>query len=247
MKSTMFFRFVVLLFFAFASLQALTIESNTIVNIKDYVTDNKKILIIFDIDNTILEADAKEAKDVWFSAMVTEGMKRGMSILDAVKTILPHYFTAHETTTVTLVETHGPAVIKSLQQQKIPVIALTARSLPMIDHTFRQLNSLGIDFSLTAPTKETLNLSLIEPACFANGIMFCGSNNKAHALEALLDATNSKPEKIIYADDKEKYLDLVDQFAQSKNIDFVGIRVSTLDQKVASFVLDEASKKLLVH
>ena len=246
MKATTFFRLIVLLFFAITSLQALTIVSDTIAIIKHHVKDDKKTLIIFDIDNTIAYAEGR-ATDFWFSAMVSEGIKRGMPELVAVKTVLPHYITAHETTPVHPVEEHGPAFIRSLQAQNIPVIALTSRSLPMIEHTFRQLNSLSIDFSLTAPTKETLDFSLFEPARFANGIMFCGNNNKAHALAALLEKTNFKPEKIIYADDKEKYLKLVDQFAQSKNIEFVGIRASTLDQKVASFVLDEESKQLLAH
>src|SRR3990170_4218529 len=145
MKPTALFRFIVLLFFAITSLQATIIESSKIECINNYIVDNKKTLVIFDIDNTILEATETRAKDVWFSAMIKEGIQNGLSELQAVKKTLPYYYAAHKTTAVTPVDASGPTLVQALQKNNITVIALTARSLPMIEHTFQQLNSLGID------------------------------------------------------------------------------------------------------
>ena len=76
--------------------------------------------------------------------------------------------------------------------------------------------------------------------------MFCASNSKGDGLKALLNTTAFTPKKIVFVDDKEKYLRSVMEAATDLGIEFVGIHYAHLAEKVKQFVLDDESKALLV-
>lgn len=229
------------------------IETLSIAEITKYITD-ADTLVIFDIDYTILKADDLHATDKWFSAMTTYAQSKGYDYIQAIDIVLIPFGKALKTTTVSAIETKGDKdktpvvseVIKNLQKNGIAVIALTSRSLPFVECTPTQLKSIDIDLSQPPLGNKKVSMTLKFPAKFVNGILFCSNNDKGETLKALLKELKLKmPSKIVYADDKEKYLLQVQKFANEMKIPFVGIRYSYMDREVEDFVLDEESKKLV--
>jgi hypothetical protein len=221
------------------------IESPSISEVTKHVTD-ENTLVIFDIDNTILEAKDLRATDKWFSGMTTYAQSKGYNFNEATQIVLLPFGKAMEKTTVKAVEEKVSDVIKDLQKKGNTVIALTSRSLPFVECTPTQLNSLGINLSQPPLGNKEITMSLKFPAKFMTGILFCANNDKGEALQTLFKELKIKtPSKIVYIDDKEKYLIQVQKFTESIKTQFVGIRYSYMDNEVKSFVLDEESKKLI--
>jgi hypothetical protein len=121
------------------------------------------------------------------------------------------------------------------------VIALTARSLELVDCTFKQLQSIDIDFSKTGfCSLQVLQFNeLHHPAHYSQGVVFCSRNAKGKTLLQLFEKTKFQAKKIIFVDDKLQYLECVQKELAEKGIkDFIGIRYSFLDEKVKNFKLD---------
>lgn len=242
MKKTFNILFLSLIF-SYFTIDAKILEIKNISELTQYTKD-KNSLIVFDIDNTVLEPNNETGygSDQWFSALVKSKTDKGFSTLTAIEKVLPTYYKAHETMNVKPVEADSTLeIIKKLQQQKIPVMALTARSLPMINTTIRQFKEMNLDLSPTSPSKQMIIFKKCEfPAKYKNGILFVGNNNKGELLKTYLSTINFKPSKIIIIDDKRKHLESAEsEFKNSPKISFLGLRYSFLDEKVKNFVLNE--------
>jgi len=227
-----------------ASLNASIVEIKSIDCVLKHV--DKDSMVFFDIDNTICAADEARATDQWFSAMLAHAKTLGYQELPAVAAVLPYYEEAQKKSSVHAVESQVATIIRTLQQRHIPVMTLTARSLPFVHCTKRQLRSIGIDLSCALFKKTDCMFTLKNgKARFLNGCMFCGNNDKGEVLLQLLRAQQLAPKKIVFIDDKAKNLRCVQQALAKKNIAFVGLRYGKTDAEVKSFVLDDASKALL--
>lgn len=202
-------------------------------------------LVIFDLDNTVFTMHPGHVNDLWFTAMVQHARSLGYDELGAVQAVLPYYLDRQKVAPVSAVEEQTPAIIEELQQRGVPVIALTTRSVILGDSTINQLKSIGVNFNKTAVSPFNISFSLQCPAAFKQGVMFCGNNAKGASLKALFQATGYKPKKIVFIDDKEKYLHDVAAVANELGVACVGIRYSKLDDEVARYVLDDASKLLV--
>ncbi|MFA6264056.1 MAG: DUF2608 domain-containing protein [Candidatus Babeliales bacterium] len=216
-------------------------------SLKSIINDvNAQTLVVLDIDNTIFEPQQVRATDQWFCAMFEHACNNGYGYQEAVAKVLPFYIDAHADTKVTLVESCGVSVINDLCEKSLAVIALSARSLPMIPHTKRQFKDLGIDFTRSnvghVRTDFTLNCG---PVKFLEGVTYCGNNDKGETLLRVLDRLNLEPQKIIFVDDKEKNLKCVERSVARRKIPFIGKRFAACDAKVKAFVLDEKSKALI--
>ena len=221
--------------------QAGVFEYHTVTMLNKHVTC-PDTLVVFDIDNTVLDIPT----DRWFASMFGHAKSLGHDDVAAINLILPHYFEQLKQVVVSPAESDTVAVIHALQDAGIATMALTTRSAPIADCTKQQLASIGVDFSKTAITPYDITFALKEPmAVLRGGVMYCGNNDKGQALKAVFNATGYKPKKIVFIDDKEKYVKSVMSAAGDLGIDCVGIRYSHLDQKLHEFVLDHESKALI--
>lgn len=196
------------------------------------------VVVVFDLDNTVMEPVHDHGSDQWFSAMIKCGMQYGFDLGQSVDKILPVYFDLQSRIQVKPVEVDVLPLIQFLQENGIPVIALTARSLPLMDRTIQLLTSIGVDFSKTSISSKEHAFTLHHEAHFKAGIMFCGKNDKGETLRELFRATLFQPKKIVFADDKESCLVSVEKMAQELQVAFIGIRYAHCDEKVNAFQLD---------
>ncbi len=230
----------------FAGFYYLSADIKEIKSIKDVLSygDGYATLFVFDIDNTILQCSNSKGTDQCFSAAVSYlQQKYNIDSLTAVQVVLPMYRKVVLNSGARLVEEVVPSVIRELQEKGHNVIALTARSGPLVEHSCQQLLSLDIKMSFIGKTFEVYLKH--GKARFLFGSMFCGDNNKGDALACFLNNMNMKPIKIVFIDDKRKYLEQVEAVAQSMGIEFTGLRYGYCDEQVKSFALDDADKKLL--
>lgn len=234
--------FLFFLFFLNTNIQGHIIEHDCIAEVARHLEQDKKNLVIFDIDNTIAEPYSDLGSDQWFNHIVTVYQKRGFSDKDAFKTAVKLYHHLHTFLDMQPVEAETPTFINSLQKQKIPVLALTARSF--IERTFEQLGTIAIDFAHTAVSDGVFDLTQQNPAFYQNGIIFSGNNDKGRVLCAFFDRTGYQPDKIVFVDDKESNIASVERAVEARGIQFIGIRYSRLDKKVKALNITKAQEQL---
>ena len=190
-------------------------EIQSIKEVAQHFNAQKRILAIFDIDNTLLHPtdNTELGSDQWFSHHVRENIKKGMTSEDAIQAILPVY-------------THLHLFIEH-------VICLTARTFPLIERTIEQLNNNNLSFHI--PKFDDFEWTLKHPCFYKQGCLFCGSNCKGDVLVSFLEKMDYKPEVIIFVDDKESYLYAIEHVAKKLNIEYIGLRYAGCDKRVKKF------------
>jgi len=228
------------------TLQARIIETDTINEILHHL--DADTIVIFDIDNTIGAPEKELGSDEWFSHSMQKHLQQGDDMPTIKKQLLPLFFALQHTLLLQPIESETPAFIEQLQKNNIPTIALTVRSLPIANRTIEQLAHMAINFSKTAPHQPTCTIKIDDHnGIYKHGIIFCnGHHSKGKALRHFFAQANYYPRKIIFIDDKLKYLTDVEQVATELGIEFIGLRYNRCDHKVAAFN-NAAAEEQLTH
>lgn len=235
------FKYLFALLIFVSNLNCITVESDSIKSVFDYLAPNT--LVLFDIDNTLATTTTTAGSDEWFSAKVKQEMDLGFDATQAINHVLPDYFYVQFYTSLIPVEKDVNVFLKNLENKNVQFMALTARSLYMASRTVDQMKALNIKFNFFSDQK--ISLKLANPSIYNYGILFCGLNEKGDALLSLLDHFDCKPDRIIFVDDKHKNLISVELAALKRQIDFVGIRLNTCDEKVKNIDMQKAEKELV--
>ncbi len=111
-------------------------------------------VVIFDLDNTTMEAVQTLGTDQFFTFLVHKGLADGLNEQGAKDRALEQSGVVQPISRVRAVEDTTPAFIDDLQVAGHSVFALTARPFAWALGTTAQVASLGIDFSLTAPAPQ---------------------------------------------------------------------------------------------
>lgn len=220
------------------SIYPIIIESDKIESVLDYISP--ETLVIFDIDNTLAHPIGELSSDEWFCYLVNQKMNEGYDYITAVYYALP--ITYYAQFNVDLQPTEGliPYLLSELIIHKIPTMALTTRSLFVAERTLKQLEDISLYFLIPHISQHDLVLSMTHPCFYTRSILFSGNNDKGQALFYFFELMNYYPEKIVFIDDKMKYLLSVQQAAKSHNIPFIGIRYSGCDERVKNFDPEKA-------
>ncbi|MCK4651213.1 DUF2608 domain-containing protein [Candidatus Babeliales bacterium] len=218
---------------------AVTLESESLKDIYKYVDSDS--VVVFDIDHTVIENTIDF--DTWLPQKIKELQQQGLNEKDAVLYSLSMYYTFQPF--INFYPIGGSKeVIADLQSKKIPVIALTNRSIPASQVTLEQMKKIDIDFSTTSLFDKDLNLAITHSGKFSEGIIFSGANDKGRMLVAFFDAIKYVPKKVIFIDDKLKYVKAVEREIEKRGIEYVGIRFSLQDKKKDSVNFDQLEESL---
>jgi hypothetical protein len=218
------------------------IETDSIESIVNYIDlDEPDILVIFDIDNTLARPSEELSSDEWFCYLVNKRMMEGYDYLTSIYYVLPIVYYAQFNVWLEPTESIVPFLVQQLMNHKIPVMALTTRSLFVAERTMEQLERINIAFLVSHISQDSLVLLGLDHPCFYNqSILFSGNNDKGEALVRLFEIMNYFPKKVIFVDDKLKYLLSVEKILKDYNISFIGIRYSGCDERVHNFNPDNA-------
>ncbi len=206
----------------------------------------ENVLMVFDIDNTLLALEQGLGADQWYEwqkdlAKNDPCNPHNVGDRFAVQGAL-FYASAMRPT-----QPDAAGQVKSIQDGGIPVIALTSRGPAYRLQTFRELRRNGYDFSYSAigprggydqpfMPVENGRLSLYE-----DGVFMTAGQHKGQMLYALLQKTaTGLPAVIVVADDKQKNLDAVKQTFSALSVPVRAWRYSGEDANVAGFDPEQA-------
>lgn len=148
------------------------------------------------------------------------------------------------------VESKTAEIIKRLQQENFPAIALTSRGMRLGQRTIKQLNAIGIDFSNNGFREEEIlwahddRRKASEHVMFEKGILFTSGQNKGLCLKIFMEETGKIPERVVYIDDDRKHIDHVAEQCKILGIDFFGYHYRYLDPWVEQFDKKAAEEQL---
>lgn len=212
--------------FLFAnSLQAKEIQSMK--QILPYVND--RTLVVFDIDNTLAEAKQMLGTDQSFDWIKAKYLKSGLSDSKATEKALLYWQKIQHYSEMKPVEVSTPALVRYLQERKIPVVALTARGRNIAERTYRQLAKIGFSFARSSTTIADPTLG------YYKGMMFATGRNKGDLLKLYLSKADQKIERVLFIDDKMHNVNDVKEAFQKTKWELVTFRYSRADRTVAGF------------
>lgn len=209
-------------------------------------------LVVFDIDNTLVEPVGQLGSDQWYYYLVKAYQRDGMTP-DAAETkageawsrVLP-------TVKVKPVEAGTPDLIRAQQKRGVKVMALTARGIEDAATTFAQLKAIGVDMTATAPWKKDYKSA--GKGAYTKGVYFMSEGpSKGETLLDFFAKTGLKPKRVVFADDKPKHAQSVERSLREAGFPVISFRYGATDAKVNFFnaMMEEASTRdgaeLLFH
>ena len=177
--------------------------------------DPQRVLVVFDLDNTLLAMDQGLGSDQWY-----DWQKR----LSTIETCDPRYVgerfavqgALYFASAMRPTQADAASQVAALQERGLTVIALTSRGQDYRLQTFRELRRNGYDFTHSAfgppggydeafvPVQDG-RLSRYE-----DGVFLTAGQHKGKMLHALLQKTGAPlPAVVVMIDDKQKNLDAV--------------------------------------
>ena len=194
-----------------------------------------EMLIVFDIDNTIIEPVQTLGSDQWFHHRIETYLSYGYNPSDALQTALKEWMSVQNITKVKLVEDGIDKVIADLQEQGFTVMGLTTRGLGMCLRTIEQLDTVGVSFRESSPTKEEIHFMNERGILFRSGILFTAATHKGEALRMLLKRAGYQAKSVMFVNDKYSHIVPIEEVCEGEEIPFIGLRYGHVDEKVKNF------------
>ncbi len=195
--------------------------------VKKYGSNN--VLVVLDIDNTILTSDTDLGSDLWYQWQRNyldvkpkpEQILSDSCLFDEAIQLL------YELGTMSLTDKSLPGYIKKWQESHITVFALTSRSPASRTATERELYRYNIHLENSAlktldGNRMTLNYELDRKLSYQNGIFMTSGMDKGKMLKHLLGKSGKTFKSIIFVDDTRKNIDNVkNAYAACNEMDMV--------------------------
>jgi hypothetical protein len=196
---------------------------------------SKETLVVFDIDNTILQNAQTLGSVQWADWYEGTLRKQGLPGDEANLISSREWVRINRVSRQEPVEAVTPNIIANLQARGVKVLALTARPAVIALQTQRDLPRFGVHFSRSWGT-DTRFKSPFEGAAYGAGILFVGqTNSKGAVLREFLRQNKVKPSSVRFIDDKRKYVESVEQAMEAAGIRYAGYRYGGADHRVNSF------------
>lgn len=227
------------LIFVCSVLQAKIVDVFHVNELQSYVKDND-CLVIFDIDNTLMEPVQTIGSDQWFDKRIQKLCDQGCNIDQAFCKTYDEWHKIQTVCDVKLVEKDTKQIFDGIKE-KFNAIALTTRGFQSSYNTITQLESLGIVFENKPYISEEVFFqngkqnSIFSGVLFFKGILFTNNSHRGEALFKLLDMFGKKPKVIIFINDKRAHLEQVEETANKREVSFIGLRYGFTDEKVKNF------------
>ncbi len=203
--------------------------------VHEYVKQHDdNILVIFDIDDTLLESSSFFGGDTWYNwqrGRPIEHVNRGIESIadkDKIRCIFKKLGVFYELGQQKPTQVDAADIVSRLQA-KYDVLALTSRSPGYRPGTERELKRAHIDFSTShlLPGVQTIAFDFDDNGrsarvSYENGIAMTSGSNKGLLLQDLLGKLNKSYSAIFFIDDGKRNIDNM-QAAWQNNKTFVDI------------------------
>jgi Protein of unknown function (DUF2608) len=193
-------------------------------------------LVIVDIDDTLLVPVQTLGTDVWFLSRLEHHFQMKKDRILAKDTALAEWEGIRHLTNVKIVEEGTDEIIREMQKNNSVIMGLTTQGLTLAVRTVTQLKSLSIDLSKTAPASQDVYfINGQDGVLYREGVLFTSGTSKGEALIKFLDGINYHPKHVVFINDKKTHLQDVEKSIELRKMNFIGLRYSFSDQRVANF------------
>lgn len=204
-------------------------------------TDRNNILVVFDIDNTLLAMEQGLGSDSWYEwqkSLSEEDICSPQYVGDRFAAQGALYFASAMRPT----QEDGADQVRAIQDQGLKVIALTSRGMDFQLQTFRELrrNNFRFSFSAIGPAGGYIEAFVpVEngrPSLYEDGVFLTAGQHKGQMLYALLEKTGTRmPAVIVMVDDKQKNLDAIKETFSALDVPVHAWRYAGEDKNVREF------------
>ncbi len=171
---------------------------------------DRDTLVVFDVGNTLIEGGTSWGHARSFGHAILQAAKRGEDPKKFMQIFAPQWIEAQRYCPPRLVDPTIPLLVRRLQNRGIRVMALTHRPVETAGTTLDQLNAVGIDFELTAPYAEQMEIPLGSGVKYIEGVLFATYyNHKGWTLAEFIARAGILPGKIVIVDDRRDKLEEV--------------------------------------
>ncbi len=194
-------------------------------------TLNPNSLALFDVDATLIVPDdaiLQPKAKVLFEELVSVYTDR--DLFREIRMKAPH----------SLVDGRSVGFVRKLQQQKVPVIALTAAPAKIKgsecpgNWRVDELRRFGFDFQGAFPQSNCIVLPKSDRfehfPMFKMGVLYSSFHAKGDTLIIFLQVLNVRPEKVIFVDDELRHVKSVVSCLDKVGIPCVGIHYVTANE-----------------
>jgi hypothetical protein len=202
---------------------------------------NGNVLVVLDIDNTILAMEQGLGADQWYEwqkDLSEHDICNSQNVGDRFAVQGALYFASAMRPT----QADGASQVKTIQDTDIPVIVLTSRGPDYRLQTFRELRRNGYSFSYSSIGPPGGYEQMFIPvedgrlSRYEDGVFMTAGQHKGDMLYHLLQKTGTKlPAVIVMVDDKQKNLDAVKETFEPLDLPVRAWRYSGEDENVESF------------
>ena len=212
-------------------------EVATLINQKTQLYGHNKVLVVVDIDNTLLTSESDLGGDIWY-----QWQRGSLEIKPREDQIVACLFEdsislLYELGPMQLTEPELPQIISTWQDQSLTVFALTSRSPKYRAATERELLRAGIDLSKTALSPEgqkapILRQSIPREMSYMQGIMMTSGMNKGLMLNYMLETMQQHFDAIIFVDDSQKNIDnLYEEYKTDSGLDMTLFHYTRIEEQ----------------
>lgn len=194
-------------------------------------------IVLCDLDNTLMMPKDLLGSVAWADHLQHKLHLKGVSKKDAAIVEQIFWKAVQPYIEMRTVDPKTAEVIQQLKLRGVPVLALTARFPYELEHTLKQLHSIGLDFSQQAAIpKKPFWMDLEHAALYEQGIIFASTvNKKSTVLLKFLEFYPSEIQQLIFIDDKQHHVEDVEQCCRQQGIDCLAVRFSGADQYIEQF------------
>ncbi len=201
----------------------------------------ENVLVIFDIDNTLLAMEQDLGSDQWYDWQ-KELQQHDRCDARLVASRLATAGALYYASAMRPTQPDAASIVRQLQNDGFIVFALTSRGHDFRLSTFRELRRNGISFRDSAPgprggyTGNYMTEAGVRLVRYEDGVLLTAGQHKGDMLTSLLEKTgHPQPRVLIVADDKPKNLDAYIDYATSNGVSIVAIEYTGEAETITSF------------
>jgi hypothetical protein len=222
------------------------------------------VLLVLDIDNTVMSMDSDLGSDHWFewqNYLLTNEPTSPHLVAKTFADLLKVQGILYDRGKMHPTHPEEPKLIGELQKRGVAAILLTSRGPEFRGPTIRELKRCGYDFNSSAlpvrdvpdseylpydpvhPEKSNLSaedlrnykLGTPRPVLYTNGVFMTAGQHKGMMLMTLLKKSPRDIKAIIYVDDNVRHVGAVFSAAVARNIEVSSFQYQHEDTRVQRF------------
>src|SRR4051812_40245427 len=249
-----------------SELQATKDFADVATTVEDYLAKYgaEHVLLVLDIDNTVMSMDSDLGSDHWFewqNYLLANEPTSPHLVAKTFPDLLEAQGILYDRGKMHPTQPEEPKLIGDLQKQGVVAILLTSRGPEFRGPTIRELKRCGYDFKASAlpvrdvpdgeylpfdaahPDKSNLSaedlrnykLGTPRPVLYANGVFMTAGQHKGMMLMTLLKKSPRDIEAIVYVDDNVRHVGAVFSAAVARNIEVSSFQYLHEDTRVQRF------------